>query len=112
MLRESIQQTGEKFDMEALAGVQAVDSDIPNKELLLALAEAVTLRQWPDGLRSECQAALGDAGFADACATAAAFQGFNRVADANGIEIEEWQHGELEDIRGGIGIDGFFRAAE
>ena len=98
--------------MSALAAGQSAAGGIDHEQLLLDLADAVTLR---DGakmplVRERLIEAMGPAGFADAAAVAAAFQGFNRVADAAGTEIDGQQLEPLSDIRSDIGIDGFYRS--
>lgn len=112
MLRGSIKTSEENFDMAALANGQAIAAGIQHEQLLLRLADAVTLRDQSNMplVRAELTDAMGPAGFADAAAVASAFQGFNRVADAAGTEIDGQQLEPLSEIRNDIGIDGFYRS--
>ena len=85
---------------------------VPHEQALLALANAIVARDGADigDVRKILVQAIGAAGYADACAVASAFQGFNRIADSVGTPIEPQQHGMLAPIRGDLGIDEFFRA--
>jgi alkylhydroperoxidase family enzyme len=112
MLRGSITTTEQNFDMAALSGGQSTTGEIDQEQQLLELADAATHRDGDamPALRELLIAALGPQGFADAAAVASAFQGFNRVADAAGTEIDPQQHEPLTQISSDIGIDGFFRS--
>ena len=113
MLRGSITNTGETFDMAALQG-ESAGGTIPHERELLALTDAIISRdrQACDALKGALAASVGDRGVADACAVVAAFQGFNRIADSVGTGIDPAQQDMLAPIRDDIGLDGFYRSAE
>lgn len=117
MLRESIKQTGEQFDMAALSGAHRDSGTVPHEDLLIAMADAVTLRDATlrDSLPARFADAMGtptgQAAFVDAAAIAAAFQGFNRIADSVGTEVDPQQESMLDPVREDIGIDAFYRSA-
>ena len=99
--------------MAALQG-DAASGTIPHERELLALTDAVINRDRAACERSKAMLSdrMGAAGVADACAVIAAFQGFNRIADSAGTDIDPAQQGMLEPIRASVGIDGFYRSAE
>ena len=110
MLRESVQHAGETFELTALSGDEAGNGTVPDQELLLAYAEAVTLRD--DGrmtdLRPRMIAALGIDGYLDACGVIAGFHGFTRVADSAGVDLDERYLADAEAVKSQTGVRGFF----
>jgi len=98
-----------------LAGVTkgfGADAGIPHAAALTAFTEAVVLREAArtESGRLALRAALGDAGLVDACATAAAFHGFVRIADAIGIPHYSSPGGDdLSGLREQAGINEFYR---
>lgn len=112
MLRESMQTEGKEVDVRGVT--QGFDGglDVPHAAALVEFTEAVVLR---DAARSAAarkalRAALGDAGFVDACAVVAAFHGFVRIADAIGIPYTTAARGnDVPELREQAGINQFYR---
>ena len=84
------------------------DVEIPHAAELVEFTEAVVLRDAArtDAARKKLLSALGEAGFVDAAAIVAAFHGFGRIADANGIPYATAargaaRHGSGRPARGG-----------
>jgi len=116
MLRESVQQTGQSFELTALSGAasadDAGDGSVPHKDLLLAYAEAVTLRNIDEitVLRPRMIDALGPAGYLDACGVIAGFHGFTRIADSAGVKLDERYLAEADAIKSQTGVREFAEA--
>ncbi len=111
MLRESSINQEADFDLTGVTGGVADDGDIPHAKLLANFAEAVVERDADTlkSLRSKVQSALGEAALVDVAATAAAFHGFVRVADATGIPYSGAAGGQdSTDLRAHVGIDQFY----
>ena len=112
MLRESMQSEGKQVDV---AGVTRGFDDsvgIAHAAELVDFAEAVVLRDAArtDSARRKLLSALGEAGFADACAVVAAFHGFVRIADAIGIpHFTAANAPDLSELRARAGINDFYR---
>lgn len=110
MLRESVQQTGEAFELTALSGVEADDAadqgTVPHHALLLAFAEAVTLRDEREmtAIRPRMIAALGIDGYLDACSVIAGFHGFTRIADSAGVKLDERYQAGAEEVKKQTGV--------
>lgn len=104
--------SGQQVDVRSVAVGFAGDSAIPHSPALADFAEAIVLR---DPVRTAAQRealreALGAAGLVDAAATAAAFHGFVRLADAIGIPYMRAAFGQdLPDLREQAGINAFYR---
>ena len=112
MLRESMQTEGKAVDLGHVARGDDDGVAVPHAAELLEFAGAVVLRdaQRTAAVRSRLRAALGDAGLVDAAATAAAFHGFVRLADATGIPYENAAGGQdRPEIREAAGINDFYR---
>ncbi len=87
-------------------------TEIPEADLLIALAEAVVARDadCAEKARDEIQAKLGNDALVDAAATAAAFHGFVRIADAIGIPYTTAAQGvDAPELRQAAGINEFHR---
>ena len=112
MLRESVQAEGRQLDVAGVTRGFGEDAGIPHGAALTAFTEAVFLRE-PARIGSGRRAlreALGEAGLVDACAVAAAFHGFVRVADAIGIPHYRAPGGDdLSGLREQAGINDFYR---
>ncbi len=108
MLRESVQQTGVEFELSSLSGEKA-DGTVPHQDLLLDFAEAVVLRDTATAatLRPKMIAALGRAGYFDACGVIAGFHGFTRIADASGVPLDERYLADAEDVKAQTGVRKF-----
>lgn len=112
MLRESMQAQGRQLDVAGVTRGFDEDTGIPHAAALAAFTEAVVLR---DAARTESgrralRSALGEAGVVDACAVAAAFHGFVRIADAIGIPHYSSPGGDdLSALRAQAGINDFYR---
>jgi len=113
MLRESVQQTGEAFELTALSGAEADDATghgtVPHQALLLAFADAVTLRDDAQmtALRPRMIAALGIDGYLDACSVIAGFHGFTRIADSAGVKLDERYLADAEAVKDQTGVREF-----
>ena len=108
MLRESVEQTDQTFDLTAISGADAGGS-VPHQDLLLAFAEAVVLRDVDaaGALRPKLADALGMAGFFDACGVIAGFHGFTRVADCAGVPVDGRHAPLAEEIQAQTGVRQF-----
>ena len=113
MLRESVQQTGETFELTALSGADAGDDTghgtVPHHDLLLDFAEAVTLRddRQMTALRPRMIATLGIDGYLDACGVIAGFHGFTRIADSAGVKLDERYLADAEAVKDQTGVREF-----
>ncbi len=105
MLRASVQDTGDEFELTSLSGAQA-EGTVPHQKLLLAFAEAVVLKDEAAAteLRPTLVESLGPAGYLDACSAVAGFHGFSRVADASGIQLDERYLADAEDVKAQTGV--------
>ena len=113
MLRASTEVSGAEFDLNAVTGAATGDGDIEGGTLLHAFAEAVTLRDTARTaeLRDALVETLGEAAMIDAAATAAAFHGFVRLADATGTSPAGAAGGQVTmEFRESLGINDFFGA--
>ena len=113
MLRASINQSGAEYDLKATMGKTRGDGDIRCAQLLADFAEAITLRDdaRTAELRDSVAAELGEAALVDAAAVAAAFHGFDRVADATGAPPEKAAGGQVTmEFREQLGINEFYGA--
>ena len=112
MLRESMQTEGRQLDVRGVTQGFDENVGIPHAALLVEFTEAVVLHdaQRTDAARRKLLAALGDAGFVDACAVVAAFHGFVRIADAIGIpHFTAANAPDLSELRAQAGINEFYR---
>ena len=113
MLRESSEHNGEEIELGALtAAADGAASGIPQGDLLVAFAEAVTLADGPAivAARGALQTALGDEALVDAAGIVGMFNGLDRVADATGAPLEDWKAADTAEMRAAIGIDSFAAA--
>ncbi len=113
MLRASTEVSGADFDLNAVTGAATGDGGIEGGTLLHAFAEAITLRDAARTaeLRGALVEALGEPAMIDAAATAAAFHGFVRLADATGTPPEGAAGGQVTmEFRDSLGINDFYGA--
>jgi len=113
MLRESMQTEGKQVDVAGVTRGFDGNVGIPHAAELVEFTEAVVLRDAArtGAARHELLSVLGAAGFADACAVAAAFHGFVRIADAIGIpHFTAANAPDLSELRAQAGINDFYRA--
>lgn len=112
MLRESMQTEGKQVDLRGVTQGFGDSVDIAHAAELVEFAEAVVLRDAARiaAVRATLRTALGDAGFVDAAAIAAAFHGFVRIADAIGIpHFTAANAPDLSELRAQAGINEFYR---
>jgi len=112
MLRESMQTQGRQVDLAGVTRGFDAGVDVPHAAELVDFAEAVVLRDTPriDAARGKLLQVLGEAGFVDAAAVAAAFHGFVRVADAIGIPYTTAARGaDAPEVREEAGVNRFYR---
>ena len=112
MLRESMQTSGKEVDLGRVTRGIDESVDVPHAAELATFAEAVVSRDQARiaAARERLQALLGDAACVDAAATAAAFHGFVRIADAIGIPYSGAAGGrDAPDVREQAGINAFYR---
>ena len=112
MLRESMQSEGKQVDVAGVTRGFDENVDIPHAAELVEFTEAVVLRDAArtDVARRKLLSALGEPGFADACAVVAAFHGFVRIADAIGIpHFTAANTPDLSELRARAGINDFYR---
>ena len=115
MLRESMQTEGKQVDVAGVTRGFDENVGIPHAAELIEFTEAVVLQDAKrgDAARRKLLAALGDAGFVDACAVVAAFHGFVRIADAIGIpHFTAANAPDLTELRAQAGINEFYRERE
>ena len=115
MLRESMQTEGKQVDVAGVTRGFDENVGIPHAAELIEFTEAVVLHdaKRSDAARRILLAALGDAGFVDACAVVAAFHGFVRIADAIGIpHFTAANAPDLSELRARAGINEFYRERE
>ena len=86
LLRGSGEHSGKHYDIRATT-TDGVASGVDQGELLVDYSNAVMAPDEAllDKLRGEVRAAVGDAGFTEAAATAANFNQMDRIADSTGI---------------------------
>lgn len=112
MLRESMHIAGQEVDVRAVTRGFGADAAVPHAAALAEFAEAVVVRDAARiaAARAALRAALGPAGLVDAAATAAAFHGFVRLADAIGIPYTTAARGQdVPELREAAGINAFYR---
>jgi hypothetical protein len=112
MLRESMQTQGRQVDLRGVTQGFDQGVEIPHAGELVEFAEAVVLRDAArtDAARKKLLSALGEAGFVDAAAVAAAFHGFVRIADAIGIPYTTAARGsDAPEVREQAGVNQFYR---
>ena len=115
MLRASSKFTNESVDLHDVSAGLSDGTKVAHAPLLVAFAEAVVARD-TDRIRvarNALRAAMGDAQLVDAAATAAAFHGFTRIADAIGIPYKTAAGGQdAPDVREAAGVNAFYRVRE
>ncbi|MSQ21248.1 MAG: hypothetical protein EXR39_17315 [Betaproteobacteria bacterium] len=115
MLRASAKHTNEAIDLHDVSAGLTDGTKVAHAPLLVAFAEAVVARD-SDRIRTARKAirnAMGDAALVDAAATAAAFHGFTRIADAIGIPYKTAAGGQdAPDVREAAGVNAFYRVQE
>jgi len=112
MLRESMQTQGRQVDLRGVTQGFDQGVQIPHAADLVEFTEAVVLRDAArtNAARRKLLAVLGEAGFVDAAAIAAAFHGFVRIADAIGIPYTTAARGaDAPDVREQAGVNQFYR---
>ena len=112
MLRESMQTQGRQVDLSGVTQGFDAGVDVPHAARLVDFAEAVVLRDTPriEAARGNLIEALGEAGFVEAAAVAAAFPGFVRIADAIGIPYTTAARGaDAPEVREEAGVNRFYR---
>jgi len=112
MLRESMQTQGRQVDLGGVTQGFDQGVEIPRAAELVEFAEAVVLRDAArtDAARNKLLSALGEAGFVDAAAVAAAFHGFVRIADAIGIPYTTAARGsDAPEVREQAGVNQLYR---
>ena len=112
MLRESMQTQGRQVDLRGVTQGFDPGVEIPHAADLVEFAEAVVLRDEArtQAARAKLVPALGEAGFVDAAAIAAAFHGFVRIADAIGIPYTTAARGsDAPEVREQAGVNQFYR---
>ena len=112
MLRESMHTSGREVDLGSITRGIDASVDVPHAAKLATFAEALVSRD-PARIaaaRERLHALQGAAAFVDAAATAAAFHGFVRIADAIGIPYSGAAGGrDAPDVREQAGINAFYR---
>ena len=115
MLRESSKISDAEFNLSNVTEGLNSDTDIPNADLLVEFAEAVSLRDSERiaAVRPKMMDQMGEAALVDSAAIAAAFHGFVRVADAIGIPYDTAVMGHDDpELRKEVGIDEFYAIGE
>ncbi|MCZ7563216.1 MAG: hypothetical protein M5U08_04850 [Burkholderiales bacterium] len=112
MLRESMQSSGREVDVAQVTRGFGEAAEVPHAAALAEFAEAVVVRDAARiaAARARLRAVLGPEGLVDAAATAAAFHGFVRLADAIGIPYTTAARGQdVPELREAAGINAFHR---
>jgi hypothetical protein len=112
MLRESMQTQGRQVDLRGVTQGFDQGVDVPHAAELIEFTEAVVLSDTArtQAARTKLISLLGEAGFVDAAAIAAAFHGFVRIADAIGIPYTTAARGsDAPDVREQAGVNEFYR---
>jgi hypothetical protein len=115
MLRASSKFTNEAVDLHDVSAGLSAGTAVANAPLLVAFAEAVVARDSARIriARKAVREAMGDAALVDVAATAAAFHGFTRIADAIGIPYKTAAGGQdAPDVREAAGVNAFYRVRE
>ena len=109
LLRASGEHAGKGYDLSAVLGEGAEDSGIPNADILVEFANAVTGRDSArlDRARTALLEKLGGAALVDTAGVAALFNAIDRVADSTGIPLEKEKAAVTENIRAQLGINEF-----
>ena len=112
MLRESTNEAGESINYKLISEGEDAQTGIPHAQLLGDFAAAVVSRDNAviAQRRSKLVEAIGPAGLVDACAVAAAFHGFVRVADSTGIPQDDYRMESTAELREELGINDFLTA--
>ncbi len=111
LLRASSDAIGQEYSLEATVGGEGA-STIEHGEELVRFGEAVT--RGSDDLaaaREALRAAVGGAGFVEACGIAGIFNGLVRNADFSGIPLDEGTLHGSADFREQLGLNEFGGAA-
>lgn len=92
-----------------MLGEGAEHSGIPNADILVEFANAVTGRdaQRLQAARKTIVDKMGGAALSDTAAVAALFNAIDRVADSTGIPLEKEKAAMTESIRAELGINDF-----
>jgi len=107
-----MQLSGQQVDVTQVTRGFGEAAEVPHAAALAEFAEAVVLREAARtaAMRAALCQALGPAATVDAAATAAAFHGFVRLADAIGIPYTTAARGQdVPDLREAAGINAFYR---
>jgi hypothetical protein len=107
-----MQTQGRQVDLRGVTQGFDQGVDVPHAAGLVEFAEAVVLRDEGrvDIARQKLLSRLGEAGFVDAAAVAAAFHGFVRIADAIGIPYTTAARGsDAPEVREQAGVNDFPR---
>ena len=115
MLRESSKLSDAEIDLSNVTEGLTSHTDIPNADLLVEFAEAVSLRDSDrlDAVRPKILDEMGEAALVDIAAVAAAFHGFVRCADATGIPYDTAVMGQDDpELRKEVGVDNFYAVEE
>ncbi len=111
MLRESSKISEQEIDLSNVTEGLSDDTSIPDANIIVAFAEAVVSRDTARiaAARSAIQSKMNEEQLVDIAAVAAAFHGFVRVADANGIPYDTAvMGGDDPELRKEVGVDDFY----
>ena len=111
MLRESSKISDQEVDLSNVTEGLSDDTSIPEAGIIVEFAEAVVSRDTARiaAARSAIQAKMSEEQLVDIAAVAAAFHGFVRVADANGIPYDTAvMGGDDPELRKEVGVDDFY----
>jgi len=115
MLRESSKTEGKEVQLGDITGGLTSRTMVDHGDLLLQLTESIVARDVNEikKARDEVFRVLGNDALIDAVATASAFHGFVRIADAIGIPYTTAAGGQdAAEIREEVGINQFYRVKQ
>jgi len=114
LLRASSKAIGDVADETMAVGSDATadtSGGVEAGQALVAYAEAVHDRSRVAAAFNELAALVGAEGAAEAALTCAAFNGYVRVADGIGIQLDDGTESTMREARSELGIDTFGGAA-
>lgn len=113
LLRASGETAGTDVDLSAVHGTAGGDGGVAHGARLVAFTEAV-MQGNPEAIvreRRALRAVVGDHAFVDTCATIAAFNVVDRIADATGIPLDDVLVGATAELRAALDLGRFASAA-
>jgi len=107
LLRVSSKAIGDVADETMAVGKESDSGGVEAGAVLVSYAEAVHKRSGVADAWDELAAVVGIEGAVEAALTCAAFNGYVRVADGIGIQLDDGTETTMREARAELGIDNF-----